>query len=69
METVSAEILNVFIRIKWTKYLLKVQKSGRYVLQVEKSRNDRHQSPEYWLGFLQIIFGLKCKKDANEFET
>ena len=37
-----------------------MQKLGRYVLQMEKSRNDRQQSPEYWLGFLQIIFGLKC---------
>ena len=35
---------------------------------MEKSLNDRHQSPEYWLGFSQIIFGLKCKKEANEFE-
>ena len=55
----SAEILNDLIPIKRTKYLLKMQKSGRYVLQVEKSRNDRHQSPEYWLGFLQMNFGLK----------
>ena len=35
-------------------------KIGGYVLQMEKSRNDRHQSPEYWLGFLEIIFGLTC---------
>ena len=30
-----------------------MQKSGRYVMQMEKSRNDRHQSPDSWLGFLQ----------------
>ena len=36
-----------------------MQNLGRHVLQVEKSRNDRHQSLEYWLGFLQINFGLK----------
>ena len=29
-------------------------------MQMEKSRNDHHQSPEYCLGFLQIIFHLKC---------
>ena len=32
-------------RIKWTKYVLKLQKTERYLLQMEKSRNDRHQSP------------------------
>ena len=32
-------------RIKWTKYVLKLQKSERYLLQMEKSRNDRHLSP------------------------
>ena len=26
-------------------------------MQMEKSRNE---SPEYWFGFLQIIFRLKC---------
>ena len=61
METVSAEILNVFIRIKWTKYLLKMQKSERHLLQMEKSRHDRHQSPDMSIGWvLQTIFGLKC---------
>ena len=60
METISVKILKVLYRIKWTKYLLKLQKSRRFVLQMEKNRNDRHQSPECWLVFLQTIFGLKC---------
>ena len=35
------------------KVVAKNAKIGIYVLQMEKSRNDRHQSPDSWLGFLQ----------------
>ena len=70
METVSAEILNVIIRIKWTKYLLKIQKSGRHLLQMVKSRHDRHQSPDMSIGWgFANHFRFKVHlKDANEFE-
>ena len=65
----SAEILNDLIPIKRIKYLLKLQKLGRYILQMEKSRNDRHQSPDSWLGGFANHFRFKVHlKDANEFE-
>ena len=41
----AREIPTFLYRIKWTKYVLKLQKSERHLLQMEKSRNDRYQSP------------------------
>ena len=47
----ARKIKTFLYRIKWTKYKLKLQKSESYLLQMENSRNDRHQSPYFWFGF------------------